>query len=85
MLKNRHGGKKLTDVETAFLYGNLDRILFILCPEGYNEIRKEMKKHLIYKDNMEGEIHPRNIVLLQKTIYGLVQAARVWWKNLWES
>merc|ERR1712242_241049 len=53
------------------------------CPPGYDEIRKGMESHATYRDNINGEIHRRGYVLLKKTIYGLVQAARAWWKHLW--
>ena len=48
---------KIVDVETAFLYGNLDEQIFMDCPPG-----------------MEHEEH--KCLELNKSIYGLVQAAR---------
>ena len=74
MLKNKHWKKTITDVETAFLYGDLDRVIFMDAPPGYNFIKSEMG------DTKEYEII---FLKLKKTIYGLVQAARAWWKHLW--
>jgi hypothetical protein len=47
------------DVETAFLYGDLDEEIYMECPEGMS-------------------IDHDECLLLQKSIYGLVQAARQW-------
>ena len=74
MLKNKHWKKTITDVETAFLYGDLDRVIFVDAPPGYNFIKSEMG------DMKE---HEFTFLKLKKTIYGLVQAARAWWKHLW--
>jgi len=54
---------KLIDVETAFLYGNLEEEIYMDCPEG------------MITDGDE-------CLLLLQSIYGLVQAARQWWKKL---
>ena len=53
----------LSDVETAFLHGDLHETIYMEKPEG-------MK-------NRDSEC-----LLLLKPIYGLVQAAREWWKKL---
>ena len=50
------------NVETAFLYGDLEELIFMICPEGL-------------------EICDDECVLLKKSIYGLVQAARQWYKK----
>jgi hypothetical protein len=50
------------DVETAFLYGELQELIYMMCPEGL-------------------EIPDDECVLLTKSIYGLVQAARQWYKK----
>ena len=49
----------LIDVETAFLYGNLDEPIYLKCPDGMELPKDEVLK-------------------LEKSIYGLVQAARQW-------
>jgi hypothetical protein len=58
------------DVQTAFLHGRLEEKLFLTIPDGYVEFLKEIG------ENMDG-----NYLELEKTIYGLVQAARAWWKE----
>jgi Reverse transcriptase (RNA-dependent DNA polymerase) len=61
------------DVETAFLYGDLDEDLWMELPEGYQEYLREEHQY---------EVNPKSYcVKLQKAIYGLVQAARQWWKK----
>jgi len=70
ILKEKKWKKTLADVETAFLYGLLE------SQPGYEIIRNEMKQNQQYKDNMEGGIYKGGFVQLEKTIYGLVQAAR---------
>jgi Reverse transcriptase (RNA-dependent DNA polymerase) len=61
------------DIETAFLYGNLDEELWMELPEGYSRFRKE--RHI------EDIDRTKHCLLLTKAIYGLVQAARQWWKK----
>jgi hypothetical protein len=55
------------DVETAFLHGILDEEIYMKIPEGYDP------------EELRGE---KRILILKKSIYGLVQAARKWWKSL---
>ena len=57
------------DVETAFLYGELEEEIYLAKPEGYNELSG---------DTMAED----EVLLLNKTLYGLVQAARVWLRTL---
>ena len=57
----------IVDVETAFLYGDMDVELYIEVPEGM-----EFFEHVDSK---------KDCLLLEKTIYGTVQAARQWWKK----
>ena len=67
--------KTITDVETAFLYGVLDVTLFMACPPGYKLIMKEIMEEkgiLINEDDLD----KIEYVLLRKSIYGLLQAAR---------
>ena len=61
----------LVDVKTAFLYGRLEELLFAEIPEGYERFMKEE-----YDEKID-----YSYVKLEKTIYGLVQAARAWWKE----
>ena len=58
---------KLVDVESAFLYGELEEEIYMTLPEGLPEFLEQ---------NMEG-----NCCRLQKGIYGLVQGARIFWKK----
>ena len=50
------------DIETAFLMGDLDKKIYMKCPEG-----------MIHEENEH--------LLLMKTIYGLVQASRIYYKK----
>ena len=52
-----------TDIETAFLYGDLDEEVYMKLPPGFDQEGKD------------------DAVLLQKSIYGLVQAAFEWNKK----
>ena len=64
------------DIETAFLYGLLEEELWMTIPDGYI-------KYL--KDKHGKTIDPKTHCLkLKKAIYGLVQAARQWWKKFKE-
>jgi hypothetical protein len=59
---------QLIDVETAFLYGELEEEIYLHIPSGYNEVF--------------GKIDSEKCLILKKSLYGLVQAARQWWKKL---
>jgi hypothetical protein len=59
---------ELIDVETAFLYGDLDEEIYLKLPSGYQEVF--------------GNEENFDCLLLKKSLYGLVQAARQWWKQL---
>ena len=61
---------EIVDVETAFLYGDLEEEIFMKIPEGLNIYEEESK----YGED--------DCVVLIKTIYGLVQAARQFYKKL---
>ena len=61
---------EIADVQTAFLYGELEEELFIHIPSGYEEYLSEI-----------GEQVEGNYLKLEKSTYGLVQAARSWWKK----
>ena len=58
----------LLDVETAFLYGKLEEEIYMEIPSGYKEVYQEAEKGTVLK--------------LQMAMYGLVQAARQWFKCL---
>lgn len=63
---------EIIDVETAFLYGSLEEEIYMKVPEGLLEALKVLKI----------AAPPANSCLkLMKSIYGLVQAARQWWKT----
>ena len=68
--------KKQFDVETAFLYGDLEEELYMEFPEGYEEYLFEKKGA-----RFESKYY---CLLLKKALYGLVQAARQWWKKITE-
>ena len=58
---------EIIDVETAFLYGDLNEEIYMTIPKGLEEYMHQDLKNKCVK--------------LKKSIYGLVQAARAWWKN----
>jgi len=61
---------EVADVQTAFLHGDLEEELFITLPPGYKEYLAEQN------ETMDGKY-----LKLEKSTYGLVQAARSWWKK----
>ena len=61
---------EIADVQTAFLYSTLDEDLYLTLPQGYHDYLK------IKNINQNAG----NYLRLNKSIYGLVQAARSWWK-----
>jgi hypothetical protein len=58
---------EVIDVETAFLYGELEEEIYMKIPEGLEYIEP------INRDD--------ECCVLGKAIYGLVQASRQWWKK----
>ena len=62
---------ELIDIKTAFLHGELEEELFITIPEGYD----------IFCDEESINMNDGEFLQLSKTLYGLVQAARSWWKK----
>ena len=56
------------DVETAFLYGDIEEAIFMKSPVGMNEI--------------DPGSSPEDCYQLKKGIYGLCQAARQFWRKL---
>ena len=59
----------IVDIETAFLYGDLEEEIYMKVPEGY-------------ADHLKTEFDDDTCLLLVQTMYGLVQAARQYYKNL---
>jgi hypothetical protein len=65
------------DIETAFLYGELEEALWMEIPDGYDKFLKQEHNK---------DVNPKTQCLrLHKAIYGLVQAARQWWKKFKET
>ena len=62
--------REVADMQTAFLYRQLDKDLYLKIPKGYQEYMKDKNQKI------EGDF-----LKLNKSIYGLVQAARSWWKK----
>ena len=62
---------KFVDIDNAFVHGDLDHEIIMKMPEGYKDCIQD------YDDEKE--------LKLDKAIYGLVQAARQLWKNLFIS
>jgi hypothetical protein len=74
ILFKREGGQ--FDIETAFLYGKLEEDLWIDIPDEYPKyFQKRHGKQLNNKTHF---------LKITKAIYGLVQAARQWWKKIKE-
>ena len=54
---------KIVDVKTAFLYGDLKEEIYMECPQGMADVKKD------------------DCIILKKCIYGLIQAARQYYKK----
>jgi Reverse transcriptase (RNA-dependent DNA polymerase) len=57
------------DVETAFLYGELNETVYLKKPLGFDELSGN-------------KMNDNQVLALDKALYGLVQAARMWLKTL---
>ena len=67
LIQNLKG--KVVEIDNAFLNGDLEHEIYMKIPEGYDEV--------ISKD-----VDREDCLILQKAIYGLVQAARQFWKTI---
>ena len=79
------------NIETAFLYGDLEEELYMELPDGYIEYIKELNNNGNKNEiPTQGNIKTDDInktthcLVLKKAIYRLVQAARQWWKKFKE-
>jgi Reverse transcriptase (RNA-dependent DNA polymerase) len=69
-LKNNWTSKTI-DLETAFLYGDLTEEIYMTIPRGQEEYLNQQLNNKCF--------------IFKKSIYGLVQAARAWWKQFTNS
>ena len=60
---------KVVDIDNAFLNGDLEHEIYMKIPEGYDEV-------------INPRVDKEDYLILQKAIYGLVQAARQFWKKI---
>ena len=67
LIENLKG--KVVDIDNAFLNGDLEHEIYMKIPEGYDEV-------------ISREVDKEDCLILQKAIYGLVQAARQFWKKI---
>ena len=59
----------MVDIDSAFLNGDLEHEIYMKIPEGYDEV-------------INPRVDKEDCLILQKAIYGLVQAARQLWKKI---
>jgi Reverse transcriptase (RNA-dependent DNA polymerase) len=64
------------DIETTFLYSDLDEEIYMRIPDGYVRYMKE-----VHHRDIDPTTHE---LRLKNAIYVLVQAARQWWKKFKE-
>ena len=62
---------EITNIEIAFLYGNLDEGIFLKIPDGSKKYTRK-------------KINENDCLILDQAIYGLVQAARQFFKKMVE-
>ena len=67
IIENMKG--KVVDIDNAFLNGDLEHEIYMKIPEGYDEV-------------INPGVDKEDCLILQKAIYGLVQAARQFWKKI---
>ena len=70
------------DVETTFLHGDLDEEIYMSLPAGYHLLpeNKKLLRDMGYKGPIE-KAKDHFCTRLGKGLYGLVQAARQWYKK----
>ena len=59
----------MVDIDNAFLNGDLEHEIYMKIPEGYDEV-------------INPRVDKEDCLILQKAIYGLVQAASQFWKKI---
>ena len=64
---------QLMDVVTAYLYGNLDKDIYMKIPKGFHMPES--------KSNRPWDVYS---VKLQRSLYGLKQSDRMWYNRLSE-
>ena len=67
LIENMKG--KVVDIDNAFLNGDLEHEIYMMIPEGYDEV-------------IDQGVDKEDCLILQKAIYGLVQAATQFWKKI---
>ena len=67
LIENLKG--KVVDIDNAFLNADLEHEMYMKIPEGYDELISE-------------DVDKEDCLIMQKAIYGLVQAARQFWKKI---
>ena len=67
IIENMKG--KVVEIDNAFLNGDLQHESYMKIPEGYDEV-------------INPRVDKEDCLILQKEIYGLVQAARHFWKKI---
>ena len=72
IIENMKG--KVVDIDNAFLNGDLEHEIYMKIPEGYDEV--------INPRVINPRVDKEDCLILQKAIYGLVQAARQFWKKV---
>ena len=60
---------KVVNIDNAFLNGDLEHEIYMKIPEWYDEV-------------INPRVDKEDCLILQKAIYGLVQAARQFWKKI---
>ena len=67
LIENLKG--KVVDIDNAFFNGDREHEIYMKIPEGYDEVINQ-------------DVDKEDCLILQKEIYGLVQAARQFWKKI---
>ena len=67
IIENMKG--KVVDIDNAFLNGDLEHEIYMKIPEGYDEV-------------INPGVDKEDCLILQKAKYGLVKAARQFWKKI---